>query len=40
VKASYWIPRKFAFMDALPKTSVMKFDKKGLREMYAEGKLV
>ncbi|MBW2649006.1 MAG: long-chain fatty acid--CoA ligase [Deltaproteobacteria bacterium] len=40
VKASYWIPRKFAFMDALPKTSVMKFDKKGLREMYAEGKLI
>ena len=39
VKASYWIPKKFAFMDALPKTSVMKFDKKGLREMYAEGKL-
>ena len=39
VKASYWIPKNYAFMGALPKTSVMRFDKKGLREMYAEGTL-
>ncbi|MFO7667226.1 MAG: long-chain fatty acid--CoA ligase [Desulfobacterales bacterium] len=39
VKASYWIPKQFAFINALPKTSVMKFDKKGLRQMYANGQL-
>jgi len=39
VKASYWIPKQFAFISALPKTSVMKFDKKGLRQMYANGQL-
>jgi len=35
VKASWWIPKKFAFLNELPKTSVGKFDKKGLRAMYA-----
>ena len=39
VKASYWIPKQYAFINALPKTSVMKFDKKGLRQMYANGQL-
>ena len=39
VKASYWIPRQFAFIPGLPKTSVMKTDKKALRQMYSEGKL-
>jgi len=39
VKAAYWIPKQYAFMEALPKTSVMKFDKKELRKMYAEGRL-
>jgi fatty-acyl-CoA synthase len=39
VKASYWIPKQYAFIGALPKTSVMKFDKKGLRQMYANGQL-
>ena len=39
VKASYWIPKQFAFISTLPKTSVMKFDKKGLRQMYANGQL-
>jgi fatty-acyl-CoA synthase len=39
VKASYWIPRQFAFIPGLPKTSVLKTDKKALRQMFAEGKL-
>lgn len=39
VKAAYWIPRQYAFIDAIPKTSVMKFDKKTLRQMFTDGKL-
>jgi len=39
VKASYWIPKLYAFLDAIPKTSVLKFDKKQLRKMFADGKL-
>jgi fatty-acyl-CoA synthase len=39
VKAAYWIPKLYAFLDAIPKTSVLKFDKKELRKMYADGKL-
>jgi len=39
VKASYWVPRQFAFIPGLPKTSVMKTDKKALRQMYADGTL-
>ncbi len=39
VKADWWIPKQFAFIDAIPKTSVGKFSKRDLRQMYAEGKL-
>jgi fatty-acyl-CoA synthase len=39
VKAAYWVPKIYTFLDALPKTSVLKFDKKGLRKMFADGKL-
>jgi fatty-acyl-CoA synthase len=39
VKASWWIPDHFAFMDQIPKTSVGKFSKKELREMVAGGKI-
>lgn len=39
VKASWWIPDHFVFLDQIPKTSVGKFSKKELREMYASGKI-
>ena len=39
VKAAYWIPKKFHFMDAIPKTSVGKFNKKELRAMYSDGRI-
>jgi fatty-acyl-CoA synthase len=37
--AKWWIPDEFAFIEAVPKTSVGKFDKKVLRRQLAEGKL-
>ena len=37
--AKWWIPERWAFVDALPKTSVGKFDKVSLRAMYGEGNL-
>ena len=37
--AKFEIPDKFVFVDALPRTSVGKFDKKVLRTRYAEGEL-
>lgn len=37
--AEFWLPDKVVFVKELPKTSVGKFDKKVLREMYAQGKL-
>jgi fatty-acyl-CoA synthase len=37
--AKWWIPDEFAFIDAVPKTSVGKFDKKVLRKSLAEGSL-
>jgi len=37
--AKFWLPERFAFIDAVPKTSVGKFDKKVLRAMFAQGKL-
>jgi Acyl-CoA synthetases (AMP-forming)/AMP-acid ligases II len=37
--AKFWIPDEFRFIESIPKTSVGKFDKKLLRQMYAEGKL-
>ncbi len=39
VKAAWWIPDHFVFVDEIPKTSVGKFSKKDLRAMVAEGKL-
>jgi fatty-acyl-CoA synthase len=38
--AKWWIPERFAFIDEVPKTSVGKFDKKRLRQAYADGELV
>jgi len=37
--ASWQVPERWAFIDAVPKTSVGKFDKKALRRRYAEGDL-
>jgi len=39
VKAAWWIPDHFVFLEQLPKTSVGKFSKKELREMVASGKI-
>ena len=33
----WWIPERWAFVEAIPKTSVGKFDKKALRARQAEG---
>ncbi|MFQ5865433.1 MAG: long-chain fatty acid--CoA ligase [bacterium] len=38
--AKFWLPDKFAFVEEIPKTSVGKFDKKQLRQLHGEGKLV
>ena len=35
--AKWWIPERWAFVDAIPKTSVGKFDKKVLRARQQEG---
>ncbi len=35
--AKFWIPEGYAFIGAIPKTSVGKFLKSALREMYARG---
>jgi fatty-acyl-CoA synthase len=37
--AKWWIPDEVVFLEAIPRTSVGKFNKKQLRAMYAEGKL-
>jgi fatty-acyl-CoA synthase len=37
--AKWWIPDEFVFIEAVPKTSVGKFDKKVLRKQLAEGAL-
>jgi fatty-acyl-CoA synthase len=37
--AKWWIPDEFVFIDAVPKTSVGKFDKKVLRRQLSEGEL-
>ena len=37
--AKWWLPDEFAFIDAVPKTSVGKFDKKVLRGQLADGAL-
>ncbi|MFQ5400470.1 MAG: long-chain fatty acid--CoA ligase [Anaerolineae bacterium] len=37
--AKFWIPDRFIFVEEIPKTSVGKFSKKTLREMYAANQL-
>ncbi|RME48582.1 MAG: fatty-acid--CoA ligase [Caldilineae bacterium] len=37
--AKFWLPDKIVFLKELPKTSVGKFDKKVLRQQYAQGEL-
>lgn len=37
--AKFWLPDKVVIVEEIPKTSVGKFDKKVLRQKYAEGKL-
>jgi fatty-acyl-CoA synthase len=37
--AKWWLPDEFVFIDAVPKTSVGKFDKKVLRRRLADGEL-
>jgi fatty-acyl-CoA synthase len=37
--AKWWLPDGYAFIEAVPKTSVGKFDKKVLRAQLAEGAL-
>ena len=37
--ASWWLPDDVVFVREIPKTSVGKFSKKELREMYQTGKL-
>lgn len=34
--AKWWLPDEIAFIEAVPKTSVGKFNKRALREMFAE----
>ncbi|HWA66211.1 MAG TPA: long-chain fatty acid--CoA ligase [Mycobacteriales bacterium] len=35
----WWLPERWTVIDAVPKTSVGKFDKKVLRKQYADGEL-
>jgi fatty-acyl-CoA synthase len=37
--AKWQLPDHFAFIEAVPRTSVGKFDKKVLRKAYADGEL-
>ena len=37
--AKWWLPERWTFLEAIPKTSVGKFDKKVLRAQYAAGEL-
>ena len=37
--AKWWLPERWAFTDAVPRTSVGKYDKRALREQYAKGAL-
>ena len=39
-RVAHWqVPERWALIDAVPKTSVGKFDKKVLRQRYADGEL-
>ncbi len=37
--AKWWLPERWTLIDEVPKTSVGKFDKKVLRQRYADGEL-
>ncbi|MGA5064363.1 long-chain fatty acid--CoA ligase [Streptomyces exfoliatus] len=37
--ARWWIPERWSFVDAVPKTSVGKYDKRSVRQLYADGAL-
>ncbi|MFM7043957.1 MAG: long-chain fatty acid--CoA ligase [Ilumatobacteraceae bacterium] len=37
--AKFWVPERWSFVEAVPKTSVGKFDKKVLRAQHADGAL-
>jgi fatty-acyl-CoA synthase len=37
--AKWWLPERWTFISAVPKTSVGKFDKKVIRKQYADGEL-
>jgi fatty-acyl-CoA synthase len=37
--ARWWLPERWTFLSAVPKTSVGKFDKKVLRKQYADDEL-
>ena len=37
--ARWWLPERWTFIESVPKTSVGKFDKKVLRQQYADGEL-
>ena len=37
--AKWWLPERWTFIDAVPKTSVGKFDKKVIRQQYNDGEL-
>ncbi|MGW2303916.1 long-chain-fatty-acid--CoA ligase [Streptomyces sp. NPDC001809] len=37
--ARWWVPERWSFVDAVPKTSVGKYDKRAVRARYAEGTL-
>ena len=38
--ARWWLPERWTFLDQVPKTSVGKFDKKTLRALYGDGRMV
>ncbi|MFE6714092.1 long-chain-fatty-acid--CoA ligase [Streptomyces sp. NPDC057695] len=37
--ARWWVPERWSFVEAVPKTSVGKYDKRAVRSRYAEGTL-
>ncbi|WP_329284565.1 long-chain fatty acid--CoA ligase [Streptomyces sp. NBC_00691] len=37
--ARWWVPERWSFVDAVPKTSVGKYDKRAVRTQYADGAL-
>ncbi|WP_217576746.1 long-chain fatty acid--CoA ligase [Streptomyces sp. GbtcB7] len=37
--ARWWIPERWTFLDAVPKTSVGKYDKRAVRQLYREGRM-